>query len=128
MAETGQINQGQSVVSGAPFWEKHTEEGGKRREEKSEGAQKHLRESVQREQTHTHTHTRRLGSQSECWRGAADPAATKEHLALPLISPAHRTDFKTDSQKQKSTPPNSHAYLSPTASTAYRSSTAPMQM
>lgn len=57
MAETGQINQGQSVVSGAPFWEKHTEEGGKRREEKSEGAQKHLRESVQREQTHTHTHT-----------------------------------------------------------------------
>lgn len=60
--------------------------------------------------TNTHTHTvrervsQRLGSQSESYRGAAEPAATHNHLALPLIHPVHCTDFNTDSQKHESTP------------------------
>lgn len=63
----------------------------------------------------------------------------QEHLALPLISPAHRTDFKKDSPKQqqqqqkkkrqeKSTPPNLLTRRCQTASAVYINSTAPMQM
>lgn len=78
-----------SSVSGALFCKEHKEEGGRRerKEEKKEGEREHRRECTKRKKTHIHT--RRLGSQSECNRGAAEPEATQEHLALPLIYPAH---------------------------------------
>ncbi len=123
-----------SLVSGALFCKEHKEEGERRekKEEKRGGEREHLRECVQRKRKHTHTHTQRLGSQSECWRSAAEPAATQEHLALPLIYPAHHTDFKTDSPKQNSTPPKTHthpaAWCKHTPSTMYINSGAPMQM
>lgn len=96
-----------SSVSGALFCEEHKDGGagggkGKRGGEKER--REHLRECVQKERKHTHVHTRRLGSQSERYRGAAEPAATQEHLALPLIYPAHSTDSKTDSPKQNQRP------------------------